>query len=133
MAKRNKSRDGYYPEHIAQDGEEIRHPLYLADGYRADLVRSFGAVPDLSLHQPGFRVADQATRDKVRVARQEMIDSARSGWLMDKRRPPDDDDDDDDDGDEDDLRREDRRSDDSRSLLISGRERSKPGKPGCGP
>jgi hypothetical protein len=111
MKNKHKPRDGYYPEHIAQDGEEIHHPLYLADGYRRDLVQSFGAVPDLSLHQSGYRVADQATRDKVRVARQEMIDRARSGWRMDKRRPPDDDDDDDDD--EDDLRRE---GTDSRSL-----------------
>jgi hypothetical protein len=109
MKTRHKHRDGYYPEHIAQDGEEIHHPLYLADGYRRDLVQSFGAVPDLSLHQAGYRVADQATRDKVRLARQEMIDRATSGWLMDKRRPPDDDDgddDDDDDDDEDNLRRE---------------------------
>jgi hypothetical protein len=116
MKNKHKHRDGHYPEHIAQDGEEIHHPLWLADGYRRDLVQSFGAVDaaDLSLHQAGYRVADQATRDRVRVARQEMIDRATSGWLMDKRRPPDDDDDDDED--EDDLRREDRRSADGRSL-----------------
>jgi hypothetical protein len=109
MKNKHKPRDGYYPEHIAEDGEEIFHPLFLADGYRRDLVQSFGAVPDLSLHQSGYRVADEATRDKVRAARQEMIDRATSGWRKDIR-PPDDDPDDPD-PDEDDLNRErDRRS-----------------------
>jgi hypothetical protein len=114
MKTKHKPRDGYYPEHIAQDGEEIYHGLYFADGYRRDLVQSFGAVDaaDLSLHQSGFRVADQATRDKVRVARQEMVDKAGRSWMDGKRKrdePPDD-------PDEDDLDREDRGSADGRSL-----------------
>jgi hypothetical protein len=117
--KPKRTRDGHYPDHIAQDGEEIHHPLYLADGYRRDLVQSFGAVPDLSLHQSGYRVADQATRDSVSSARNEMIARAESGWRLDKRREPPDggDDDDNDNGDDEDrLRREDRRSADGRSL-----------------
>jgi hypothetical protein len=93
---------------------QVADRLAVRDGQRQHIIDVDNV--DLSLHQPGFRLADQASRDKLRLARQEMIDRARSGWLTDKRRPPDDDPDDPDDPDEDDLDREDRRSADSRSL-----------------
>jgi hypothetical protein len=105
MKTRNKykSRDGvWHEDFVVDEGREVRVPLWAADSFRADLVRSFGATDALDVHRPGFRVAGSTTRDSVSSARQEMIDRARSGWRMDKRRPPDDDDDDD----EDDLDRE---------------------------
>jgi hypothetical protein len=98
MANKHKhKRDGrYIDDYVVEDGGEVRVPAYLADGWRGDLVRSFGATDTLDAHRPGFRLPTKFARDVVRTARQEMIDRARSGWLMDKRRPPDDDDDDDD-------------------------------------
>jgi hypothetical protein len=135
MAKRNKHRDAdaWGSDPVVEDGDPpIRVPMMVCDtkstGWARPLtdaqvaerlavrdgrrLRDQGlhgdADVDLSLHQPGFRVADQATRDKVRLAREEMVDRATSGWRLDKRRPPDDDPDD---PDEDDLDRErDRRS-----------------------
>src|SRR6516162_5995140 len=99
-----RPRDGCWLDDMVADGEEISCPLYICDGFRADLVRSFGpaALADAeALHRPGHRLADAAARDRVRRAREAMIDAARAAWKMDRRRkPPDDDDDDEDDEDD---------------------------------
>src|SRR6516164_8649099 len=102
MKNKHKHRDGrWHDDFVVGDGDEVWVPLHLADGYRGDLVRSFSAdAAVLDAHRPGFRVADQASRDVVADARRGMIDQARSGWRMDKRRPPDDPDDDDEDEDD---------------------------------
>jgi hypothetical protein len=97
MANKHKhKRDGRYIDYVVEDGEEITASIFALDGFKRDMVRHFGAIDTLDAHKPGFRLPSRFARDIVRTARNEMIDRARSGWLMDKRRPPDDDDDDDD-------------------------------------
>jgi hypothetical protein len=96
--QRKRTRDGrWIDDYVVEDKGEVRVPIMLADsqprkwpGWVSPLTAD---KLDPSLHQPGFRMADAATRDKVRVARQEMIDRAGSGWMDGKRRrePPDDD------------------------------------------
>jgi hypothetical protein len=87
-----RTRDGrYIDDYVVEDQGEVRVPLALADGYRADLVRSFGATDTLDAHKPGFRMPDQATRDAVSLARSEMVARATSGWRPDIRRPADED------------------------------------------
>jgi hypothetical protein len=132
---KHRPRDAYAwsDDPVVEDGDPpVRVPIMVCDnrpGWVRPLtgaqvaerlaVRDAGFTsagkPDLSLHQPGFRLADQATRDSVSSARNEMIARATSCWQTDnRRRPPDDDPDD---PDEDELDRErDRRSADSRSL-----------------
>jgi hypothetical protein len=82
-----RTRDGrWIDDYVVEDGGEVRVPAYLADGWRGDLVRRFGATDTLDAHRPGYRLPSNLARDVVREARQEMIDRATSGWLMDKRR-----------------------------------------------
>jgi hypothetical protein len=134
---KHRQRDAYSwgSDPIVEDQGEVRIPLMVCDN-RPGWVRPLtdaqvaerlavrdgagfiGAnKPDLSLHQPGFRVADQASRDKVSAARREWLDAQREAWrgstaacaAVDARRKPDPDDDPDD-PDGPDERERDRRS-----------------------
>ena len=63
-----RKRDGRWADDICADGEEVVCPLFMADAFRRDLVRSFGSVAAADLHRPGFRVLDRAGRDRVQQA-----------------------------------------------------------------
>jgi hypothetical protein len=93
-SKRKRARDQYSfgDDPICQDGESISVPVFMLDGFRADLVRHFAADASLAGHRPGW--AGPLSADQIE-ARRSMIARAVSDWKMDKRRkpPPDDDDD----------------------------------------
>jgi hypothetical protein len=122
---RRRHRDGvYHLEPIVEDGEEITVPLHLCDTMRRDVVLSFGTLASAdaaALHRPGFRLFDTAGRDRVRAAREEMIDRAANAWKMDRRKVDPDEDDDDDDDDEANLRHE-SPSTDVRAPAVSARD-----------
>jgi hypothetical protein len=105
QSARRRHRDGRYH---TPDADEISDEVPPFGEVRVPLLLADAAHPR---HWPGYAtpLTDSEAarlRDGVRVARDEMIDRARSAWSDGKRRrePPDDDDDDDDEDDTNDVR-----------------------------